>query len=123
MKGRAWLLMAQGGKAKASAVAPETMSLESAKKWTSKMKNADGTSGEHWTFDQTNQALKQRGFDCQSPEFYATMNMLWSDYSKVADKFGVNNVDFWAALAHAFLMDEDASPGKLGRYYECVVEK
>lgn len=101
----------------------ESMSFETARKWTRNMKNADGTSGEHWTYDQTNKVLRDKGFDCQSPEFYATMNMLWSDYSKVAEKFGVNNVDFWAALTNAFLMDEDAKPGKLERYYESVAEK
>lgn len=100
-----------------------SMDLETAQKWTRHMRNADGSMGEHWTFEQTNQVLKQRGFDCQSPEFYATMNMLWSDYSKVAEKFGVNNMDFWAALSHAFLMDEDAEPGKLELYHRYVAGK
>ena len=99
------------------------MDLDTAKKWVREMKHADGTKGEHWTPEQTAQVLRQKGFDCESPEFYAVMNMLWSDYCKVAEKFGVNNLDFWASMAHAFLMDEDAEDGKTMAYYECVADK
>lgn len=94
-----------------------------AQEWTREMKNADGSSGEHWTFEQTSQAMKQRGVECDPVEFYATMNMLWSDYGAVAKKYGVDKLEFWAELSKAFLMDEDAEEGKLELYYECIVGK
>lgn len=101
----------------------QPMNREKAQQWVRKMKNADGSTGEHWTYDQTTQVMKQRNIDCDPAEFYATMNMLWSDYGKVAEKFGVSNVEYWAELSKAFLMDKDAEDEKLMLYYECIVKK
>lgn len=101
----------------------EKMKRDIAEKWVHGMKNADGSMGGHWTFDQTYQLMKQRNIDCDPVEFYAVMNMLWSDYGKVAEKFGVSNVEFWAELSKAFLMDKDAEDEKLMLYYECIVKK
>lgn len=101
----------------------EPMTKEKAQQWIRKMKHADGSSGEHWSFDQTSQVMKQRNIDCDPVEFYATMNMLWSDYSRVADRFGVSSLDYWAELAKAFLMDKDAVEDKLAMYYACIVKK
>lgn len=101
----------------------QPMNREKAQQWVRKMKNSDGSTGEHWSFDQTYQLMKQRNIDCDPAEFYATMNMLWSDYGKVAEKFGLTGVEFWAELSKAFLMDKDAEDGKLMLYYECIVKK
>ena len=101
----------------------EPFDKETAKAWVKKMKHADGSSGEHWTMEQSNQVMQKRGIDCDPAEFYAIMNAMWSDYSKVADKFGVNNVDYWAEMTKAFLMDKDAAPDKAALYYECIVKK
>lgn len=101
----------------------QPMNREKAQQWVRKMKNADGSTGEHWSFDQTYQLMKQRNIDCDPAEFYATMNMLWSDYGKVAEKFGLTGVEFWAELSKAFLMDKDAEDEKLMLYYECIVKK
>ena len=46
----------------------------------------------------------------------------YSDYYKVAKKFNVNNTEFYADLAEAFLRDKDAADDKLMRYYEYVVD-
>ena len=95
---------------------------EEAKEWTSAMQNVDGTTGPHWTLEQTNQIMTQRGINCDPAEFYAAMNMVYSDYSKVAKKLNVSNIDFYAEIAKAFLDDQDAAPDKLARYYEFVVK-
>ena len=53
------------------------------------------------------------------------MNMMYSDYYDVAQKFGVNVTEFYAELARAFLMDKDG-PGpeeKLCAYYRCIVKQ
>lgn len=95
---------------------------EDADEWTEKMKNADGSTGRHWTFEQTEQVRKQHGYDCDPNEFYAALNMIYSDYYKIGKDFNLNSVDFYAAMAHAFLDDEDAGENKLAKYYECIVE-
>lgn len=97
------------------------MDIETARKWVSHMRNADGSTGEHWTLEQTSKVLRDKGLGCPVTEFYAAINMMWSDYAKVAEKFGVNNLDFWSAMAAAFLEDKDAVPDKLIRYYNSGV--
>ncbi len=91
--------------------------------WVGAIKNADGTHGGHWTMEQTEQARKQRSIDCDPVEFYAAMNMMYSDYCKVAEKVGASSVDFYAYMAKAFLEDKDARPHKLSRYYRFIAEK
>ena len=87
------------------------------------MQNEDGTSGPHWSMEQTEQARKQRGIDCDPLEFYVTMNMMYSDYCKAAEKVNASSVDFYAYMARAFLEDKDAQPDKLERYYRCIAKK
>ena len=99
------------------------MDRQLAQEWVRGMKHADGSSGEHWTYDQTTQVMKQRNIDCEPAEFYAIMNAMWSDYGKVAEKFGVDNIDFWAELSKAWLMDKDSMQDKAALYYDCIVKK
>ena len=96
---------------------------DDAKAWKARMKNADGSTGRHWNFEQTEQVRRQHGYDCDPAEFYAAINMMYSDYYKIGKEFNLNSVDFYAAMAHAFLDDEDAGQDKLAKYYECIVEK
>ena len=94
-----------------------------AHEWTARMKNSDGTTGPHWTVEQTTAVMRARGLHYDTAVWYATMNMIYSDYFEIAKKHGVNTVDFFADMADAFLADEDG-PGageKLTRYYEHVV--
>lgn len=99
------------------------LTIEDAEEWTHSMKNADGSTGRHWNFEQTEQVRRQHGYDCDPAEFYAAINMMYSDYYKIGKEFNLNSVDFYAAMAHAFLDDEDAGEDKLAKYYECIVEK
>ncbi len=101
----------------------KAITKETALEWTSRMQNVDGTTGPHWSLEQTEQVRKQRSIECDPLGFYVTMNMMYSDYCKVAEKVGVNILDFYAYMAKAFLDDMDAAPNKLARYYHCVVEK
>lgn len=98
------------------------MDRETAKEWVRGMKNSDGSSGEHWSFEQTSQVMRQKGIDCNPAEWYAIMNAVWSDYGKIAEKYGVDKVDFWADLTKAWLMDKDAHADKAALYYECIVK-
>lgn len=99
------------------------MNVENAKKWVSKMKNTDGTTGAHWTMEQTNSVKNKEGLaDLSDGLFYAVLNMMYSDYSAVAKKFNVNTVEFYTEMAKAWIMDSDAKNEKTSLYYQYVVE-
>ena len=101
----------------------KAITKETALEWTGRMQNEDGTTGPHWSMEQTEQARKQRGIDCDPLAFYVTMNMMYSDYCKAAEKVNANSVDFYAYMARAFLEDKDAQPDKLERYHRCIAKK
>lgn len=98
------------------------MDRRMAEEWTESMRNADGSTGPHWSMDQTKQVMEKRQVECDPIEFYVTMNMLYSDYSKVVKAHGITSVDFYADMAKAFLEDEDAVEDKLMMYYRYIVE-
>lgn len=94
-----------------------------AKEWTAMMENEDGTTGPHWSMEQVKKVIEQRGMPGDPVEIWVAMNMMYSDYCKVAKKLGVNTMDFYAEMARAFLDDKDAGvPDKLTAYYNHVVK-
>ena len=106
-----------------SALTPEQFSMEAAKEWTKNMKNEDGTSGPHWSVEQAKQIMAQRNLSLNPAEFYAALNMIYSDFSPVAKKHGLGgSLDFYVDMAKAFLNDKDAAPGKLSNYYNSIVK-
>lgn len=94
-----------------------------AEKWMENVRNDDGTYGPHWPFEKVQQVMQQHDVKCDPVEFYATINMMYSDYSKVAKDLGVNNMDFYVKLSKAFLEDKDAPKDKLARYYKYIVSQ
>ena len=93
---------------------------DEAEEWCDSMVNADGTKGPHWTYEQASQLMAQRGIDCDPMDFWVTLNMMHSDYSKVAKAYSTNNPNFYADMAAAFLCDEDAVKDKLVQYWEHI---
>lgn len=98
-----------------------------AEAWAAGLVNDDGSAGAHWDMAQTTAAAENIGIKFEHitcEEWYATMNAMYSDYSRVADKYGISTADFYADLAKAFLFDKDAPPPKqkLAAYYHCIVE-
>ena len=104
-----------------------TFDRETAMQWAANMKNADGTTGPHWTMEQTTAVEESMGIQAPVVPRWAwgvTMNMMYSDYYPVAVEFGLNRPEFYAALAKAFLLDKDG-PGpeqKLMEYYEHIAK-
>lgn len=111
---------------------------EMAYNWTSKMKNEDGTTGAHWTLEQTTAVAEKMGikFEHISPYcWFATMNMYYSDTCKVLNEYHKSQglteptaddyANFCALMAKSFLFDVDSvKPSeKLYYYYEYIVEK
>lgn len=106
----------------------ETFTEADARAWVSEMENEDGSTGEHWTQEQTTAAARSIGADLSAvgtAAWYAAMNMIYSDYYSVAHEYGLDRPDFYAKLAQAFLMDKDAGgpKRKIAAYYRCIAEK
>ena len=108
---------------------PETATFdrETAIQWAEHMQNADGSTGPHWTMEQTTAVAESMGIQAPVVTRWAwgvAMNMMYSDYYPVAVEFGLNRPEFYAALAKAFLLDKDG-PGperKLMEYYEHIAK-
>ena len=105
----------------------EAFDRETAMHWAEHMQNADGSTGPHWTMEQTTSIADSMGIPEHEIPRWAwgvTMNMMYSDYYPVAVEFGLNRPEFYAALAKAFLLDKDG-PGperKLMEYYEHIAK-
>lgn len=108
---------------------PEMFSHKDMETWKSMMKNEDGTRGIHFRGEQVKHACQQAGIDCEEfgeDVFCLAMNMMYSDYCKVAKKYGVDMPEFYADLAKAFLRDKDFDgkpEEKLYLYYKAIVEQ
>lgn len=108
---------------------PEMFSHKDMETWKSMMKNEDGTRGEHFRAEQVKHACQQAGIDCEEfgeDIFCLAMNMMYSDYCKVAKKYGVDRPEYYADLAKAFLRDKDFDgkpEEKLYLYYKAIVER
>lgn len=74
-----------------------------------------------WSMEQTTAEMRKHGFHHKPYEFYAAMNMLFSDYGKTVIKYGLDKPEFWAAMANDFLDDQDAEDMKIGRYWRDIV--
>lgn len=93
--------------------------------WAKNMKNTDGSSGAHWSMEDTETVRKTRNInDCKPEDFWIAMNMMYSDYQGVAKKYGIDKPEFYADMAKSFLTDKDSKQGreKLEAYYEYVVK-
>jgi len=100
----------------------ESFTRQTADEWMSRIKSSDGSTGPHWTYDQSKQVMEQRKINCDSAQFYAALNAVYSDFGAVAKKHGVSNIEFFADLAKAWLEDKDAVPDKAAAYYAYIVE-
>ncbi|MBR2070384.1 MAG: hypothetical protein IJ981_03055 [Clostridia bacterium] len=101
-----------------------TLNGRKIQEWERKMYNADGTRGAKFDKDQVKRVMEQNGIkgkDFNEEEFCACVNMLYSDYCKILG----GDINLYAKMAKAFLMDEDAGVKggeKLAAYYHCIVE-
>lgn len=83
---------------------------------TKSMVNEDGTTGPHWTLEQTTSVAKSNSITFDSFNEYDwnyTMNMIYSDYYGAVS----NDTSVYVKMAKKFLMDKDAKKGKAFCYY------
>lgn len=104
------------------------MTKEMAEEWVNSMENEDHEhpEGETWSMEEVKEYARKCGIETEGTkfyEFYAMMNAMYSDYSKVAEKHGVEEPEFFADMAKAFLDDKDGVKNKAAVYYHCIVEK
>lgn len=100
-------------------------------RWKRMMQNEDGSKGAHYEMQQILSAVDKMGLrledhDFDEKELCMAVNMMYSDYCKVASKYVApdKELHFFIDLAKAFLDDEDG-PGpsaKLALYYNCIVD-
>ena len=82
----------------------------------SKMVNEDGTTGGHWSVEQTNSVAKSLGvsfMDFNEYDWNYAMNMMYSDYYGAVS----NDASTYGKMAKKFLEDKDAKHGKALLYY------
>lgn len=89
---------------------------EEAKEWVAKMAPTA-----KWTMEQTTAVMRQKGYEHKPCEFWAVMNMLYSDYGKTLQKYNADKPEVWADMADAWINDPDVRPGKTARYYHDIV--
>ena len=94
--------------------------------WVEGMQNADHEhpTGEKWTMETTKPLAIKHGFSSEEKqlEFWAIMNMMYSDYSETAKKHGVSTMDFFADMAKSWMNDKDAVKNKTAAYIECCTK-
>lgn len=100
------------------------LTKEKAETWVKHMRSDDRKGG-MWTMEDAKELAKGYGIDegQELIDFYAALNMVYSDYSGVAKEYDVDDEAFYAALACAFLYDRDGKPPaeKIAAYYKHVV--
>jgi hypothetical protein len=80
----------------------------------SKMKNKDGSIGEHWSYETTKRVMPG---DFHEADWYYVLNMMYSDYYKSG-----RTDETYIGLAKDFLDDADAPKGKAKRYYKAMCD-
>lgn len=87
--------------------------------WVKEMENADGSKGAHFSEDAIKKLYEEENIKDKGIEFedyYATMNMFYSDFDEVMKKADVSNLKTYSAMSVAFIKDKDAASEKVLRY-------
>ena len=81
------------------------------------MENVDGTTGQHWTFEEVEKEAQKRNVDHPADLYYA-INMLYSDLANVLGK----DPEKYIAVAKALYWDDPDMPeGKLFKQYVATI--
>ena len=87
----------------------------------SNLKNEDGTTGGHWTVEQTTSVAKSLNISFDTFNIYDwnyVMNMLYSDFYGAV----TNDAVVYGKLAKKFLTDKDGKEGKAYHYYMAMAK-
>lgn len=104
----------------------EQLTEEIATSWVSGLKNTDPEHpiGAKWSMETVKPLAMKHGFTTHEKqlEFWAVMNMMYSDYAETAKKHGVSTLDFYADMAKAWMRDKDAVEHKTAAYIACCTK-
>lgn len=100
----------------------EGLDEETAREWVESMIFSDGSKGPKWSLEQAEKMMTLVGAKCDPVEFWAILHAVYSDYSKVFKKYGMDQPEIYASVAKAWLEDEDAVEDKAKAYFEHVVQ-
>ena len=100
------------------------LTKEKAEKWVKHMRT-DGHKGEMWTIEDAKELAKPYGITegQELVNFYAALNMIYSDFGKASEEFGMDDEEYFAALACSYLYDEDGLPPseKIANHYKYLI--
>lgn len=89
-----------------------------AREWTENMENVDNSTGPHFDLQKAERLRMTNCPQCEKWPFYVAVNMMYSDYCRVARDFEVDEDEFYACMAKAYLEDPDGDEGRLRRNFE-----
>ena len=90
------------------------ISEEMAYKWVENMRPV----GEHWTREQTTNAMRELSYSLDPISFYVVANMMYNDYHNLVR----DNETLALELAEDWLNDEDSIEDKLYEYWKYIVK-
>ena len=107
----------------ASSKALPRMTREMADEWMAMLKNADGSKGPHWTFDEVKNLMQSRGVQGDPLTIWVGMNAEYSDGVMLNRKYGMDRPEYYLdAAITKWMNDKDAVDDKAAAYYMHVVK-
>lgn len=104
----------------------ERLTEEIATAWVEDLENTDPDhpTGPKWTREAIKPIAMKHGFTTPEKqlEFWAVINMMYSDYAETAKKHGVSTMDYYADMAKAWMSDKDAVEHKTAAYIACCTK-
>lgn len=99
------------------------LTREMADEWMAMLKNADGTRGAHWTFDEVKNLMQSRGVQGDPLTIWVGMNAEYSDAVMLNRKYGVDRPEYYLdAAVTRWMNDKDAVDDKAAAYFMHVVK-
>lgn len=90
----------------------KVLTEEMAYKWVQEMKPKH----EHWTMEETTNAMASLGYNCNKIDYYVVANMMYNDYYNLVK----DDEELALKMAYMWLDDEDAVKDKLYEYYRHI---
>ena len=107
----------------ASTKALPKMTREMADEWMAMLKNADGSKGPHWTFDEVKNLMQSRGVQGDPLTIWVGMNAEYSDGVMLNRKYGMDRPEYYLdAAVTKWMNDKDAVEDKAAAYFMHVVK-
>lgn len=75
--------------------------------------------GEHWTIEETTNAMNSLGYKDRDIDYYVSANMMYNDYYDLVK----DNEEMALKMAHSWLNDSDAKEGKLYSYRKYIIKR